>query len=284
MKVLFSLALLLVSASFAMGQLTLPRQSQKERVELSIGDVQVNVVYGRPNVRGRKVWGGLVPYNEVWRAGADENTTFEFSREVRINGQELPAGKYGFHVLPTEKEFVLIFSRDNDKWGSFTYQPGSDALRVSVMPESSDHHETLSYSFSDVSVSSAKAVISWEKIRIPFVIDIGDVHGRSISTIRNTISKRTADDIRPFSQGASYVLNFQLKTHYQEAISWLDEALKIRETFQLLSAKARLLAASGRIADAIATGERALAIGKAANPPANTADFERFVTGLRNQK
>lgn len=284
MKIFSSVAMLFIASTFALGQISLPRQSQREKVELSIGDTQVSVSYSRPNARGRKIWGGLVPFGEVWRAGADENTTLEFSRDVTINGKQLAAGKYGFHVLPAEKEAVLIFSKDNDKWGSFTYKPENDALRVSVAVGAGAFSESLSYSFANVSVSSVEVVLSWENVRIPFTVDIGDVHGRSISAIRDAISKRAEGDIRPYTQGASYVLGFQLKPHYSEAVSWLDEAMKARETFQLLSNKARILAADGKISDAIATGEKAVALGKSSTPPANTADFERFLAGLKAQR
>jgi hypothetical protein len=283
MKVLFSIALLFIVATIAHGQLTLPRQSQRENVVVTIGDCNVTVNYGRPNVRGRKIWGGLVPFNEVWRTGADENTTFEFGCDVEIDGKGLAAGKYGFHILPTEKEATLIFSRDNDRWGSFTYDSKNDALRVTVQPQTGGFAETLSYSFNDVGVSSAKVDLSWGDVSIPFSLSTGDVHARSISRIRAAISARTEDDLRPFTQGASYVLGFQLKEHYSEAISWLDSALKARETFQLLSSKSRLLAASGRVADAISVGDRAVSVGKSATPAANTSDFERFLNNLRNQ-
>ncbi len=283
MKVFYSLAVLLVAASFAFGQTNVPRQSQRQEVRQVIGDTTVSVNYGQPNMRGRKIWGGLVPFNEIWRAGADENTTFEFSRAVSINGNELPAGKYGFHVLPTEKETTLIFSKDNDKWGSFTYNAENDALRIAVKVETGAPAETLSYSFSDITVSSAKVTLAWGEVAIPLTIDIGDVHGRSVSSLRDAISKRDPADVRPLIQGASYVLNFQVKTAFQEALGWVDQALAVRETFQLLSTKSRLLAADGRVDEAISAGERAVSIGKASSPPANTADFERFLSGLKSR-
>jgi len=284
MKIFYSFAFLLIASAFSFGQVNLPKQSQKQEVRQTVGDTTVSIVYSRPNVRGRKVWGGLVPYNEVWRAGADENTTVEFTRDVTINGKALPVGKYGFHVLPTENEMTLIFSKDNDKWGSFSYRAENDALRLTVKPTKSQFEESLSYYFSDVTVSSAKVSLAWGDIAISFTVDTGDVHSRSIQALRQAISARAGDDIRPMTQGASYVLSFQLKSYYQEAIAWLDIALKSRETFALLSSKSRLLAADGKTMEAISVGEKAVALGKSANPPANTADFERFLTGLKSQQ
>jgi len=284
MRVFYSLAFLLIASGLSFGQVNLPKQSQKQEIRQTVGDTTLSIVYSRPNVRGRKVWGGLVPYNEIWRAGADENTTMEFSRDVKINGKEISAGKYGFHILPTENEMTLIFSKDNDKWGSFSYRPENDALRLTVKPAKGAFEESLLYSFSDVTVSSTKVSLAWGGIVIPFTVDTGDVHSRSIKALRDAIAGRTADDIRPMTQGASYVLNFQLKPYYQEAISWLDIALKTRETFAILSSKSRLLAADGKTMDAISVGERAIALGKSANQPANTTDFERFLAGLKSQQ
>jgi len=283
MKVFYSLAVLLIVASFAFGQTTVPRQSQRQEIRQVVGDTTISINYGQPNMRGRKIWGGLVPFNEVWRAGADENTTFEFSRAVTINGKELPAGKYGFHVLPAERDATVIFSKDNDKWGSFTYNAENDALRVPVKVETGAPTETLSFSFSDVTVSSAKVTLAWGEVAIPLTIDIGDVHGRSVASLREAISKRDSADVRPLTQAATYVLNFQVKASYGEALGWVDQALAVRETFQLLSTKSRLLAADGKVEEAISVGERAVSVGKSATPPANTADFERFLSGLKSR-
>lgn len=259
-------------------QLTLPRESSGATVTQTIGDTKVTIVYHRPNTKGRKIWGELVPYGEVWRSGANENTVFETSRDVTINGQLLPAGKYGFHTIPNKDEWILIFSKDNDKWGSFSYDAKQDALRVKVAPQKSNEmRETLIYEFEPVTNRSAQVVLSWEKLRVPFTIDIGDVYARSLEQIREAIKNRKEDDMRPLSQGASYVLTYKLKENYDEAIGWLDTALKIRETFGGLAAKARILAETGKIAEAVSVGEKAVAVGKAANPPANTSDFEKTI-------
>ena len=136
----FGLVLLftiLVSVA-ASAQVAAPRESQRQEIYQTLGDTKIGVVYHRPNTKGRKVWGGLVPYGEIWRTGANENTTIEFSRDVTINGQPLPAGKYGFHAMPTKADWILIFNKANDQWGSFTYDAKKDALRVTVRPVKSD--------------------------------------------------------------------------------------------------------------------------------------------------
>ncbi|MET0752367.1 MAG: DUF2911 domain-containing protein [Pyrinomonadaceae bacterium] len=295
---------LLIIAVFALNigvfaQLTLPRESQRQEISQTVGDGKVSIVYHRPNTKARKLWGCetkdvvpvannlypcLVPYGQVWRAGANENTTFEFSRDVNINGQPLPAGKYGFHIIPGKTEWILIFSKDNDKWGSFSYDEKKDVLRVRVKPEKAEMQETLLYDFESVTGNSGKIVLRWEKIAVPFTFDIGDVYGRNLTLIREAIKNRKADDFRAFNQGASYIYTFRLKNNYEEAIQWLDESIKARETFGNLQTKARILAEMGKTADAVALGEKAVQVGKAATPAANTAEFDKLLAEWKAKK
>jgi len=280
-------------------QLTLPRESTGATVAQNIGDTRITIVYHRPNTKGRKIWGCetkdvvpvannlyncLVPYGQVWRTGANENTTIEFSRDVNINGQALPAGKYGFHAIPGKTEWILIFSKENDKWGSFSYDEKKDALRVRVKPAKAEMQETLLYDFENITPSSGKIVLRWEKIAVPFTVDIGDIFGRNLTLIREAVKNRKADDFRPLNQGAGYIYTFRLKNNYQEALGWLDESIKARETFGNLQMKARILAETGKTAEAIAAGEKAVQIGKAATPPVNSAEFEKILSGWKARK
>lgn len=259
-----------------------PRESQRQEIIQTVGDGKVSIVYHRPNTKGRKLWGCdaknlipvtnyeepcIVPYGQVWRAGANENTTIEFSRDVTINGQALPAGKYGLHMIPGKADWTVIFSRDNDKWGSFSYKPGNDALRVKVVPAKSPVQETLVYEFDDMTPSSVRVDLRWEKIAVPFTVDFGDVHGRVLAGFRDAIKARKADDFRPLGQAATYVRTFKLKANYDEALGWVEESIKARETAGNLNLKAALLAEAGRFEEAVATGDKALQLAKAQTPP-----------------
>ena len=290
---------MLIFSICAFGQLTLPRDSQRQEISQTVGDAKVTLVFHRPNAKARKIFGCetkdvipvannlypcLVPYGQVWRTGANENTTIEFSREVTINGQTLPAGKYGFHTIPNKDEWILIFSRDNDKWGSFSYNEKNDALRVRVKPVKSEMEETFSMDFSDITATTGKIVLRWEKIAVPFTLDIGDVFGRNLTLIREAIKNRKSDDVRPLNQGAGYVYTFRLKNNYDEAIGWLDESNKARETFGNPQTKARILAEMGRTTDAIAAGEKAVQVGKTATPPANSAELEKLLVEWKAKK
>ena len=169
LAVLFSFVLNFQSESMAQEKEV--RASLKASVMQRIGvDTDITIVYSRPGVKGRKIWGGLVPYNEVWRAGANENTTFEVGKDVLINGQKLPAGKYGLHMIPGEKEWTIIFSKNNSAWGSFDYSEDEDVLRVTVTPKEAAHQEWLMYGFEELAGTSATAYLWWEKLKVPFEI------------------------------------------------------------------------------------------------------------------
>jgi hypothetical protein len=298
-KPLLILFFILSMSLSVFAQLTLPRESQRQEIAQTVGDTKISVVYHRPSVKARKVWGCqtadvlpkggvtypcLVPYGQVWRTGANENTTFEVSRDVTVDGQTLPAGKYGLHTIPNRDEWIIIFSKDNDDWGSYTYDEKKDALRIRVKPQSADYQETMWLGFGDVTPNTAKIVVRWEKISVPFTVNVGDVPGRTLAMIREAITNRKPDDFRPLNQGASYVLNSKLNGNYEEAVGWLDASIKARETFVNLSTKARILAEMGKIKEAIETGEKAVALGKAAAPPANTTDFEKTLAEWKTRK
>jgi hypothetical protein len=179
------LAFLLAMPSAALGQEGKIRASLKASVMQRLGtDTDITIEYSRPGVKGRKIWGGLVPYglapgNEYsenkpfpWRAGANENTTIEFNKDVLIEGKPLPAGKYGIHMIPGEKEWTIIFSKNNSAWGSFAYKQEEDALRVTATPIKAPHQEWLEYGFDDLAGTSATAYLHWEELKVPFKIKL----------------------------------------------------------------------------------------------------------------
>ncbi len=151
-------------------------QSPAAQIVQQIGLAEVKVTYSRPGVKGREIWNTkLVPYDGnpmPWRAGANENTTFEFESNVKIEGQPLAAGKYGFHIIPADTTWTLIFSKDNAGWGSFAYKKENDALRVDVTPGECPMQEWLVYGFDDLTATSATAYLAWEKKKVSFKIEL----------------------------------------------------------------------------------------------------------------
>ena len=173
----------LLSACFALAAapavaqipVNLPQPSPKAKAAQTVGVTEMAVIYSRPAVKGRRIWGGLVPYGEVWRAGANENTVVNFSTPVKVEGQPLAAGKYGLHAIPTETSWTVIFSKESRAWGSYSYDQKEDALRVTVTPQAGENVERLLYTFDDVTDASATLSLRWEKLQVPLKIEVDRV-------------------------------------------------------------------------------------------------------------
>ena len=152
------------------------RISPKASITQTIGVTDVTISYSRPGVKGRKILGGLVPYDKVWRAGANEATKITFSGDVLINGKKLAAGSYGFFVIPHIKSWTIIFNKVADQWGAFEYNESEDAMRFNVIPQSSNYHEWLDYTFENMIVNahgknSAVVCLNWDKLKVPFTVE-----------------------------------------------------------------------------------------------------------------
>lgn len=149
------------------------RVSPKAGVMQTVGFTDITISYSRPGVKGRTIWGELVPYNRVWRSGADEATKFTFSTDVIIEGKKLPAGSYSFFTIPSEKEWTLIFNRAADQWGAFEYNESQDALRIKVKPiVNQSPVEWLRYTFTEMTTYSAIINLEWERIKVPFKVEV----------------------------------------------------------------------------------------------------------------
>lgn len=268
-KAILFLILIMACGIGVFSQVAVPRESQRQEIAQTVGDTRISIIYHRPSVKGRKIWDGLVPYGKVWRAGANEATLFEVSKDVTINGKPLPAGKYSFHIIPTSADWTLVFSKDAGQWGSFQYNEKDDALRVTSKTQKSNFHESLTYAFNNPKPNEVDVILSWENISVPFKVDIGGIHGRVLGQFREALAAKKPEEVGPLNQAANYVVTFKLKDHYPEAMSWLDASIGIKENYSNLAVKARLLNEQGKKAEAITTGEKAIAVGKASTPPAN---------------
>src|SRR5207248_3797503 len=170
------LSILAVAAPvFAQNDLNLPDVSQAAEVKQRIALTDITVNYHRPLVNGRKIWGGLVPYGKVWRAGANENTTIEFSDDVSVEGKPLAKGLYGLHLIPNQDSCTVIFSKTNTAWGSYSYDQKDDALRVDVKPKPlAENDEALEFEFENLKPTSTAVMLKWEKLGIPFAVSVND--------------------------------------------------------------------------------------------------------------
>lgn len=162
-------AFLIVSVMPAMAQRgdDTKRKSKNGKLEGIIDGVNVTLEYGRPKVKERKIWGVLVPFDKVWRTGADEATTFTISKDVSLEGKRLTAGTYSLFSIPGEVEWTIIFNKVANQWGAFKYDEGQDALRVNVKPAEAEHVEEMTFQ-----IEGDKVVLRWEKLSIPFVISV----------------------------------------------------------------------------------------------------------------
>lgn len=149
------------------------RISPKAAVEQTVGFTKITIDYSRPGVKGRKIWGGLVPYSVVWRAGANEATKITFSTDVKIDGKKLKAGSYGFFAIPGQKTWMLIFNKVANQWGAFEYNDVEDALRIEVTPmQNNCWQEWLAYVINKSSENKAVITLEWEKLKVPFNVEV----------------------------------------------------------------------------------------------------------------
>jgi hypothetical protein len=245
-------------ASAQVPGLTVPRPSPAAGVTQTVGLTEVTVRYHRPSVNKRKVWGELVPYGEPWRAGANENTTVTFSTAVKLDGKELAAGTYGLHMIPTEKDWTVALSRVSTAWGSFTYDPKEDALRVTVTPRRSPvSREQLEYGFDAVSATGATLVLRWEALEVPVAFEVNTPEIVRAS-IRGELRGVRQYNWQPWNGAARYWL--ASGGDLDEAIRFADRSIAMQETYQNLSTKAQLLEKKGDAKGAAAIQAKAASI------------------------
>lgn len=276
------LTALLMCAVYSFAQLTLPPSGDNQRsvnTQYIGAIVHVTVTYNSPNVhapngedRTGKIWGQLVPYGLTdqgfgtskaapWRAGANENTTFEFSHDVTIQGKSLKAGKYAFFVIPQkEGAWTLIFSNNAAAWGSFFYDPKEDALRVEATPEKSDYHEWLTYEFVDRQPESATVALLWENLKLPFKIEVPNAKQLYVNQIRGELENATGFDYRNWATAAAWCA--QNNINLEEALTWADYAISGQfvgqEDFQTLQTKSMVLQKLNRSAEAAQIMDKAI--------------------------
>jgi hypothetical protein len=235
--------------------LSLPDVSQMAVVKQRVGLSDIKITYHRPLVNGRKIWGGLVPLGEVWRAGANENTVVDFSSDVTVEGQALPKGTYGLHMIPTADTWTVIFSKMNTAWGSYTYDQKEDALRVTVKPRPTEMAEALVYEFEDLKEDSATMTLKWEKIAVP--VKIAVTPEATIANIRGQMRGRAQYEWQAPNQAANFCLTH--KINLDEALKWVDLSIQNEERFENLTTKADLLKAMNKPDDAKKAWDQAIA-------------------------
>jgi len=229
--------------SGAAGQvpLNLPQASPSASVSQTVGMTDITISYHRPAVNQRKVWGELVPYGLPWRAGANENTTITFSSPVTAGGKPLAAGTYGLHMIPTASDWTVAFSNQSHAWGSFSYDPKEDALRITVKPRPAEFEERLSYRFVDPTNDGVTAVLHWEKLEVPIAIGV-DTKAVALANIKDQLRGLPRFSWQGWNQAANWALR---NDQVDQGIEWADASLGLNQNFQNLRTKAALLEKKG---------------------------------------
>jgi len=255
---LFTIALALFAlSSSARADLALPEASQLAVIKQRVGLTDITITYHRPMVNGRKIWGVLVPYGEVWRAGANENTTIEFSDPVSIEGKPLPKGIYGLHMLPTPDNWTIIFSKMAVAWGSYTYKKEEDALRVDVKARpTTENEEALEYEFEELMPDSTAVTLKWEKLAVPFKVTVSDSEA-TLQNVRNQMRGHAQYEWQASNQAAQFCLT--RKINLDEALKWVDISIQNEERFENLATKSDLLKALNKQDEAKKVWDQALA-------------------------
>lgn len=233
-----------------------PRASQRAELTQTVGLTDVHIVYHRPQVNEREIWGAVVPYDQPWRAGANENTVISFSHDVEIEGKKLEAGTYGLHVIPTQDEWTVIFSSNSSSWGSFFYDPSEDALRVSALPEKAPHTEVLTYDVLATGPGEATLTLAWEKIRLPLELEV-DTEAITMASLKDQLRGPAGFTWMGWQQAANYAL--QNDVDLEQAMQWIDASLQNEENFVNLQTKSQILDKQGDAPGAKQTMKRAIA-------------------------
>lgn len=245
------------SGAFAQQGLKTPEASPEASVSQTVGVTEMTVHYHRPGVGGRAIWDKLVPYGDVWRAGANENTTVTFSTPVKVGGKPLAAGTYGLHMIPKAKEWTVIFSNMSVAWGSFTYNEKEDALRVTVSPQPSEaFEERLSYRFDNPTQNAVTLALRWEKLKVPVAIEV-DTPAEVMTSMRAQLRGPSQFSWQGWQQAARYWATNG--GDIKEAEKMADRALNMAENFQTLSTRAIVVEKQGDKAAAEELRTQALA-------------------------
>lgn len=296
-------------AAAASAQIQTPRPSQKATVMQRIGVTDVTITYSRPAVKGRQIWGDplpeqtkvtgeatldnqnerpkgapIVPWGRMWRTGANEATQFVVTDDVLINGQKLAAGSYSLHTIPNKDQWTIVFNGTANQWGSFNYDPAKDALRVKAKPESlQTSQEYLAYTIDPVADDAAQVNIRWEKLSVPFTVKVPDVGAVTLAKLKSAVAAAKPDDWRtPLSAGAYLVLQNADPSDDAQGMAWLDQSIKVKETFDNLRIKANALYKLGKKEEAFALAEQAIQRGKA--DKADTSGFEKRLADMKAGK
>lgn len=279
---LFAAATLLASVALAQTpsapRISTPAASPGSTLKQTVGFTDIEIAYARPSARGRKIFGGLLPYGEVWRTGANSATKVTFSTAVKIEGRDLPAGSYALYSIPGASEWTVILNKVTGEWGAYSYNEANDALRVKVKPVAlAQPVETFTIDVSDLRTESALLSLTWEKTRVPVKIEV-DVVKAVIAQIDTVMASGAKLPAAVYFQAAMFYFDHGLDL--QKAKKWADEATKgDKPLFYMLHGKAKILAKLGEKAGAKEAAAKSIAAAQTAGGAA-AAEYKRLNEAL----
>jgi hypothetical protein len=247
--------LTLLLAVPAVAQVKYPQASPHAVLTQTVGTTDVTIDYHRPSVKGRAIWGALVPYGKVWRTGANEATMISFSDDVTIDGKPLPKGTYSLHTIPGPSEWTIIFNKVAKQWGSFTYKAEEDALRVTAKPHAAPMTEAMEVAVPSITTDNATFEIRWEKLAVPFTVGTGAT-AKTLAAARAAVAGAKADDWQTPYRAANFA---NMAGEVADARTWLEQSVKAKATYQNLYLRAQLEAKAGKRDAAVKDAEAALA-------------------------
>jgi len=241
-------------------QFTTPAPSPNAKVTQTVGTTELSVSYSRPGVKGRPIWGALVPWNEPWRTGANAATQFTCADEISVEGQKLAAGTYALVTIPTAESWTVIFSKQKELLGTSNYDAKEDALRVTVKPEAAEHVERMEFSFDDATSDAVTLELRWEKLRVPVKLTV-DTNAKTLAAARKAVAAAEADAWRTPYRAATWANENGVAA--DEAAKWAAAAVKAKENFQTTGLLAKLTAKGGDKKKATELMKKSIAFGKA---------------------
>jgi hypothetical protein len=253
-----AVAALLALSTPARADLDLPRPSPFAKVWQVVGLTEITVDYSSPGVKGRKIWGGLVPHDQMWRAGANSATKVTFNKDVTFAGKPVPAGSYAFFVIPGKSEWTVILNKKADQPGAGNdYKAEQDLLRVQLKPKPSPFRERLAYLVTDFNDDKASLDLEWEKLRLPIPIGLATAT-QATANIQNAIDNTW----RTYANAARYML--ENKKDLDSGLKYIDQSLALKEDWFNLWLKAQLLASKKNFKEAYALADRSNQLGQKA--------------------
>ena len=262
MRTLFAL-LLFTPLLAGAAQIRLPEPSPQATVSQEIGISTVTISFHRPGVKGRTIWGGLVPWNEIWRLGANEATTIELSHGATIEGHEVDAGKYALFAIPGRETWTLVLNSQSEQWGAYFHEPKRDVLRFEVKPVAAPFEEWMRFSIDPVAEDTLEAAMQWDRLRVPFRIrfPVKKMVWSEIDSVLRDPARASWDD---YHTAARYALT--TGERLDEAMKWIERSMEKEESFWNYELKARLLHARGERAEALTQMRRAIAAAEGKAP------------------